>query len=200
MKKINWGLNHLLVYEADGTPTGQEPSTTQPAPGAQEVTPETPVKVDELPVNVQSLIKSLRSEAANYRKAQKDAEATAAKAAEEKLASLQEWETLAKQRQERIATLEATVGQVEQLSEKVTRYEAILKANIDAQVKSIPSQFKPLFDKLDLSEQLQWLTDNAATLQRNDGPPPTPRANAAPTEAQVKERQEKTKSQLQKVF
>jgi hypothetical protein len=139
-------------------------------------------KVDELPSWAQELVKSLRSEAAANRKAKKDAESATVAAKEKELAEQNAWKELADQRQAKLAELEAKTGQIEPLTEKLGRYEAMLYAQVESQLKAVPDMFKPLLAKLDLTERIEWLVENAEKLSIV-GVPTTPRPAGQMNEA-----------------
>lgn len=149
-------------------------------------------KVEDLPSWAQSLVKELRTEAAANRKAKKEAESAAQAAKEKELEEQQAWQKLAQERQAKLTELEKAVADSQVLTEKVSKYESMLKANLDAQMKSLPDVFKPLLAKLDLTEQMEWLSANADKLNIS-ALPAAPKASGQMSEANKEEARERQK-------
>jgi membrane protein involved in colicin uptake len=99
-------------------------------------------------------------------KADFDAEvAKAQKEAEEKqLTEKQEFKTLAEKRQTEIETLKAEVTTLTEAKEQGDKYKAALEANLKAQTEKLPAHIKTLLSKLDVLEQMEYLTKNAKDL------------------------------------
>ena len=112
------------------------------------------------------------------KKAEKDAEKLKSEAEEKALAEQKKFETLAEKRQTRITELEGEAATLKAEGEKTKRYEAALTKYRDAEAVSVPDHLKPLLEKLDVVEQIEWLAANKATLIAQPDPkkpiPPTP--------------------------
>lgn len=90
-------------------------------------------------------------------KATADAEA---KALEEK----QEFQKLAEKQKGQLADLQKQADTIEPLNEQVARLTKALTGYRDADFKDIPAHLKPLLEKMDVVEQLEWLTANREQL------------------------------------
>ena len=102
------------------------------------------------------------------RKAKEEAEA---KALEEQ----KEFQKLAEKQKGQIADLEKKIGEFEPLNEKVKRFEAALTKFRDAQLGEVPEHLKPLLEKLDVVDQIEWLAANKEKLKTTpSNVPPTP--------------------------
>lgn len=69
-----------------------------------------------------------------------------------------EWQKLAEQHEARVKELEPVVA-------KADRYEAALKTHLEAQRKDLPAHITALLDRLDVAEQLEWLSANAEAIR-----------------------------------
>lgn len=105
-------------------------------------------------------------------KARADAEAKA-------LAEQGEFKKLYEQSQARAAELEQQAAGVEPLKEQVKRLEKALGGYRDAQFAAVPEHVQALLKRLDVVEQLEWLTANGAKLNPN-APPSKPAAGGTP--------------------
>lgn len=85
----------------------------------------------------------------------------------ERLKKQGEWEKLAQQREQEKAALEPYKAQAEQ-------YAAALKALVEKRLADTPDHLKPLVERLNPIEALEWLEANAAVLK----PPPAPDTDA----------------------
>lgn len=101
--------------------------------------------------------------------------------------------------QARVGELEAAQAEAEAqakaLTEKVERYEAALTAHRDASYKTIPESIRKLLEKMDLAEQLEWLSANAATLA-----PPTTNINATRRNGGGAALPEETRNELAAIY
>lgn len=147
---------------------GQEPKADTPqTPGAEADSHQdngTVGKVEALPQWAQQLVKELRSESAANRKAKRDAETAAQAQKEKELAEQQAWKELADQRQAKLTELESIAANAAALTEKLGKYEQMLAKQVESQLKAVPDMFKPLLEKLDLTERMEWLSANAEKL------------------------------------
>jgi DNA polymerase III alpha subunit len=144
-------------YEADaGTPSGgTSEGDTVAAPAKAEKT----FTQSELEAIVKDrLERSKRAADAQADKARADAEAKA-------LAEQGEFRTLAEQRAERIKELETATEAGKQTQQQLERYQATLKKHLDSQRADLPPHITTLLDKLDVADQLDWLSENKAALK-----------------------------------
>ncbi len=113
------------------------------------------------------------------KKAAEKAAAKAVKEAEEKaLTDQAEWQKLAQTRQATIADLEGKVAELEGAQERADRYEKALTGYARTQLDGIPDHIRGLLSKMDVVDQLEWLTANREALgQKPDAPnlPQTPK-------------------------
>lgn len=91
-------------------------------------------------------------------KARKEAEMTS-------LAEQQKFQELAVKRQERISELEGQLADLETAHEKAKRYAKALETYRDAMLANVPDPVKALLKDKDIADQLEWLSENAATFQ-----------------------------------
>lgn len=106
-------------------------------------------------------------------RAQRKAQETEAKAradAEAKaLAEQGEFKTLAEQRAQRIAELEQATEASKSVEKERDRYQAALRSHLDAQRAELPAHILALLDKLDVADQLEWISANRAAVVAKPG-------------------------------
>lgn len=148
--------------------TGQAPNASGQDSGA-----------DELKTFDAAYVRTLRAEAAAYRKelqALKEADATrleeAKKADEARLADQQQWQELAKRREGELAQATA---EAKAKGETLERYQATLAKLLDERRKGVPKHVLPLLDRLDPVDQLAYIAEHEAELVK-----PAPGAGFAP--------------------
>ena len=90
-------------------------------------------------------------------KAKKDAE-------EKELTEKQEFKTLAEKRLTEIETLKGEITTLTDAKEQGEKYKAALEAHLKAQTEKLPAHIKTLLSKLDVLEQMEYLTKNAKDL------------------------------------
>lgn len=135
------GLNPQSGEDGDVSPQPQDDGgVTEP-----EVTPETPVDVESLPVNVQNLIRKTRKEAADNRAKAAKLEAEIRDSEDEKLAEQQKWEELATKRAAQIAELEPVVEERDRYREQVL---SVLRAQTEGWPEEVLSMM-PQGDDVD---------------------------------------------------
>jgi hypothetical protein len=151
------------VVEQDGANGG-----TGNAPGAGE----SQQKSGETLFTQAQLEAAIKERLDRERKKSEEAAAKAATEAEQKrLADQQEWQKLAEARAQELAALEPVKAQAE-------RYEAALKAQLEALRKPLPAHILTLLDALDPAAQLEYIAANQEQLvpkqepQRGGGTPP----------------------------
>jgi len=94
---------------------------------------------------------------ADVAKAKKDAE-------DKELAEKQEFKTLAENRLAEIETLKGEITTLTDAKEQGEKYKAALEASLKAQTEKLPAHIKTLLSKLDVLEQMEYLTKNAKDL------------------------------------
>lgn len=102
------------------------------------------------------------------------------------LAEQAKWKELADARKQE---LDEKVKQLEAAAQKdpvIERQRKALEAYRDAQYAAIPDSIKVLLDKLDVVEQIEWLTANADQLAPADGQQKTTQAKSRGTPVPVK--------------
>ena len=85
-------------------------------------------------------------------------------------------ETQAKTLLDLTAERDGLSAERESLKAKADKYEKALNSLLDTHKAAIPEHVKPLLDRLDPVEQLQWIADNGGKVGVN-GVPATPKAN-----------------------
>jgi hypothetical protein len=102
------------------------------------------------------------------RKAKADLDADVAKAKKEaedkELQEKQEFKTLAEKRQAEIDTLKKDNQDLVAAKEQSEKYKAALEKNLKAQTEKLPKHIKTLLSKMDVLEQMEYLSDNAKDL------------------------------------
>lgn len=92
--------------------------------------------------------------------AAKKAEAAARKAKEEALVKNQEFQELAQQRLETITEQEAELAKLADFERAFKKAEAALVVYRDQLIEHVPDNVKPLLEKMDTVDQLEWLAQN----------------------------------------
>jgi len=133
---------------------GQPPEAQGQSKAVPEVTPETPVDVSSLPVNVQNLIRSTREDAAKNRKHAETLQAEADKQKESALEEQQKWEELAQQRGQKLDELSG-------VTEQRDTYKQRLIVSLQSQIEDWPEEFKGMLPETDDPEVLQSFIDKA---------------------------------------
>ena len=153
-----------------------ETTTTNENPNQPAANPSTETKNPNPPT--EHMIPKHRFDEVNEKlqKLQADADKAAkeaAKAEEERLAKEKQWEDLAEQRKTRIAELEPAHAA---LSERTTKLEAMISAQLEAEIKEWPDEVKALDPgkDADLLVRLDWLNRSRALAEKLSGQPPIP--------------------------
>lgn len=121
-----------------------------------------------------------RKEERKKAKADFDADVSKAKkeAEEKELQEKQEFKTLAEKRQVEIETLKKENETLTAAKEQGEKYKAALEKSLQAQTEKLPSHIKKLLSKMDVLEQMDYLTENAKDLGvKFDSIDPTPKEN-----------------------
>lgn len=129
-------------------------------------------------------VKKLRAEAAAHRVRVRELEAAEQERtkaqqaeAEKRMAEQQKFQELA---EKRAAERDDATKQAETLQERVTRQEEALQALYDGRKEAVPEMYRPLLEKLDLVERLEWIAANEDVLTtakaKPNGIPATPAA------------------------
>ena len=181
-------------------------STTDTDPDGKVTEGQTPTNTDngqgpepeQLKTFDATYVAKLRAEAANNRKRAEALEAaeaqraTEAKAADElRLAEQQKWQELAQKRQDDLTAVKAEAEALKTLS---TRLADALNGYLAKEREGIPDHIGALLDKLDVVDQLTYISANreawAANNQRPAGVPASPRAGQAPAITEAERRQQ----------
>lgn len=170
-------------------PTGDEKSQVGSEPV---ITPETPVDIDSLPVNVQHLIRITRDEAAQNRVKADKLREEMDRARDEELAEQKKWEELAAKRAKRIEELES-------IAERADEYEERLLRVMRQRVESWPDEIKAMMpagsDPTALEEfisKAQPLVDKMRTdakAPKGVGEPPRPSGGPGGPSQEAQKRQ-----------
>lgn len=171
-----------LFFEADGKSGGGEPGTDPgkvPDPdktdldvkSGDDAKDKKPAKVEfkwteDQQAEINRLMGETRKE--ERRKAKEAADADVAKArkdAEDKeLVEKQEFKTLAENRLKDIETLKAENTTLTEAKAQGEKYKAALEAHLKTQTEKLAPHIKTLLSKLDVLEQMEYLTKNAKDL------------------------------------
>lgn len=97
----------------------------------------------------------------------------------EKLFKQAELDTIIKQRLREQKTshetaLMAMKGELDTANQLNTRYADIIKKSVEKQIEKLPEAVKELVNKLDVSDQLEWLDKHAGDYLQKQGVPPVP--------------------------
>lgn len=123
---------------------------------------------------------------ARLKREREQAEKAAKKAAETaetaKLAEQQQWKELSEKQIKQLVDLEAKVAEIDALKGSNEAYEKTLNVYLAEARKSVPAHLITLLDKLTITEQLEYITANAASFKVSPTPlPGTPKAAADKT-------------------
>jgi flagellar motility protein MotE (MotC chaperone) len=149
----------------------QAPSAEKTGSGVEELTftPEQQAKIDQI------IAERLRRQGEKLKAEADEARKAAERQAEEsRLAEQQKFQELADKRKAQLETLEP---QVKTLQEQVERYRSALEQYTKAALEQAPDFVRPLLEKMDPVDQLQYLSEHAAAFAAGaaDGPPKTPK-------------------------
>lgn len=185
----NQGQEPATTVTVSTTGTGQESKPT--AQTQQDVNANAPVKVEELPANVQNLIKELRAENANHRKAKESAEKEAQDAKERQMAEQQEWKALAEERGKQLDGYKVKAEQYDKLA-------PILSKQLEAEINEWPEKVRNLFpaDEMSVTDMMEWANrfrplaqEMAGDKTPTPGNPPKPRpASSSKVEQETRDR------------
>lgn len=172
--------------ETEGDDPDTEETETEEAPEA----PEGYVSQDKLDAIISERLDREREKW--KAKLEEEREEQKRKAEEERLAEQEKWHDLAEQRQERITQLEVQAGEVPVLQERIDQLEETLNGYLEAQRDGLPDAIIALLDKMDVVEQLAWISENAGELvgddrQRLPGAP-KPRGKGEPSDDEKRKR------------
>ncbi len=86
-----------------------------------------------------------------------------------------QFKELAEAAEKRAAEAEAKIAELTPVTERVTRLEAVVKGYLDTERKDLPAHVTALLDKLDVTDQLEWIAANRDALSKQRaGIPATP--------------------------
>lgn len=174
----------VILFEADGKPGGGTTDTssggTDPAKAdakanakpteakaGEDVKDKKPAQwTPEQQAEIDLIMGNTRKEERRKARADFDAEvAKAKKEAEDKeLQEKQEFKTLAEKRQAEIDTLKKANEDLTAAKEQGDKYKAALEKSLQAQTEKLPKHIKALLAKMDVLEQMEYLTENAKDL------------------------------------
>jgi hypothetical protein len=177
---------------AGGSQPAQETPPAQPTPPANSGEPKPTMPPADPPKGVTFESEEKLQEHINKvladrlerekRKAEKQANEAREKAEADAAAKNGEWQKLAETRETKITELTQKVTMLDEIQAKADRYEKALKAHLDTQIEGLPEHVVALLKKLDVAEQLEYITKNREALgqtQRAGGPPPSPKPGTA---------------------
>ena len=102
------------------------------------------------------------------KKAEAEFEAKAAKAKKEAedqaLTEKQEFKTLAENRAAEIETLKGEIETLTEAQKQGEKYKAVLEKHLKEQTAKLPKHIQTLLSKMDVLEQMEYLTENAKDL------------------------------------
>ena len=178
-------LHSLFFFEADKgggtTDTSSESADDSGKTNKDEATTETKdskagddAKIKKKPVEwtaeqqaeIDRINHETRKEERRKAKAEYEAEVAKAKkdAEEKELTEKQEFKTLAEKRQTEINQLKTQVDELTKAKEQGDQYKVALEKHLKAQTEKLPAHIKTLLSKLDVLEQMDYLTKNAKDL------------------------------------
>lgn len=171
---LDGGEQDPQTNPATGDGPGQGDSDPENNGDGEEVTftAEQQAKLDQIITNrLQRQREKLEAEAEEaQRKAEQEAE-------EARLAEQQEFQELAEKRK---AELDKVKPELEALQERAKRYEEALESHAAQALEHVPDFVKPLLEKMDLLEKLNYIAEHAEEFAGNGGPagpPKTPKPN-----------------------
>jgi hypothetical protein len=182
-----WKLNPMLFFEADkgGGNTGTDPGSQTDAAKAKDKSPDasddakagddakdkkpavTEIKwTPEQQAEIDRIMGQTRKEERKKAKEAADADVAKAKkdAEEKELTEKQEFKTLAEKRLADIDTLKQENATLKEANEQAGKYKVALDKHLKAQTEKLPAHIKTLLSKLDVLEQMEYLTKNAKDL------------------------------------
>lgn len=170
------------MSQPSGTPEAPKATPDTPTQDATGTEPKAPERktVDLTQDELNALIGRTKADVEESVKKKIEADrAQELKAAEEAaLVKNQEFQRLAETRGAELATIsteKATLqANFENTSKALERAEAALQTHLKTLKDGVPESVLKLLDSLDAPSQLEWLTENAATLKGKDDAPKTP--------------------------
>lgn len=168
-------LKNLIVFEADGKPTGQpEDGNTSPEESTEDKTTEEPK--NDGPTFTQEDVDRIVSERLKREKAQAEekAQKAAKQAADKALEEQQEFKQLAESRaadlEQANTQIETQQATIEATQTELEEYKNTVLSIIEEQRKSLPDGVAVLLDKLTPLEQMAWLKDNSTQVNKSSVP------------------------------
>lgn len=158
-----------------------EPGETPVVPAAPPpADPPAPKPADDEPFDrdrAMRTIEALRQEAKDAKALKKQVDDLAAQLKQRDDEKLSETERLTA----KVTELTGKLAEVETVQQRADRLEAVLKTHLDAQRKSIEDKGTlDLLDKLDVTDQLEWIAKYGATSGTRPAGMATPRSNGQP--------------------
>lgn len=120
-------------------------------------------KIEDLPTWAQTLVKELRSEAADRRIALQKQQQESAAAEQKRLADLGQWELLAKKREEEL-------NAAKPYQERAATLEKIIDDNNSQMIAQIPEDMRDIVPPLAADALNAWLVKNMPRLARKQAP------------------------------
>lgn len=111
-----------------------------------------------------------------------------------------EWQKVAEQREAELAEAAKKLADLDPVQQQAKRYEEALKKNLESQRTGLPESIIKLLDKLDVADQLEWLSANKEAIMKKtpSGVPPTPPPDGNPNISE--EDKKKYESQTRRYF
>jgi hypothetical protein len=117
---------------------------------------------------LKSALQSERDARKALEKVETDRKKAADEAERKRLEEQGKFEELAKAARAEADAAQQKLGELEPLTERVKGLEAVLKGYLDKEREGLPKHVLALLDKLDVVDQLEWISQNRAVL----APPP----------------------------
>lgn len=137
---------------------GDDPKDKKPKPTVQ--------WTEEQQAEINRINRETRLEERKKAKADYEAELAKARQAEEEkqLTEKQEFKKLAENRAAEIETLKQEKQTLTEAKEQGDKYKAALEKSLKAQTAKVPKHIQTLLSKMDVLEQMEYLTENAKDL------------------------------------
>lgn len=153
----------------DGADAGKDtkPADAKAGDDAKDKKPAAAIQwTEEQQAEIDRIMGNTRKEERKKAKAEFDNDvAKAKKEAEDKeLEKKQEFQTLAENRLKEIETLKQSNADLTTAKEQGEKYKAALEKSLQAQTEKLPKHIKALLSKMDVLEQMEYLTENAKDL------------------------------------
>lgn len=185
---LNQRIRPIFLYEPDKGPADPPAPTIPPTVAAEKIefTPAQQAHLDKLlgerseragDAAVTKLLKSLGVEKPDDVKTQL---AEFAKLRDSQLSEQEKATKALEAKAARVTELEAQVAVIEDLKKEKEKYAEAIKAQLKTLKEGLPEHILKLVNKLDLPDQLEYIAENAATLNKKSDPIPRTPSPANP--------------------